>query len=360
MKRALVIGGIGLVLLVAAVAQTLWHAWNQPSSAPMPSPGQPARAGAPLAGVADPAAPSTGADVSTTPRDGFDRPSFDVVRVNPDGDAVIAGRAAPSSQVTVYDGDRVIGTITADQRGEWVLLPQEPLPPGSRELSVTARSGDEVEPVPSEQVVVLIVPGEEKDIAGRPADGGTGALAVAVPRDGVGAATALQVPIPDAAEEMPDGADGRPIASDGVTVDIVSYDQSGDVSIGGRAAPGSPVQIYLDNALLGTTTTDEDGQWRLTPDRRIEPGRYSLRADQVGTTGTVVARAETPFQMTEVPEGFTGDRAIIVQPGNSLWRIARRTYGQGIQFTLIYAANRNQIRDPDLIYPGQIFSLPPT
>ena len=47
-----------------------------------------------------------------------------------------------------------------------------------------------------------------------------------------------------------------------------------------------------------------------------------------------------------------------MQPGNSLWRIARRNYGEGIRYTVIYQANREQIRDPDLIYPGQVFEVP--
>ena len=49
---------------------------------------------------------------------------------------------------------------------------------------------------------------------------------------------------------------------------------------------------------------------------------------------------------------------VVVQPGNSLWRIARATYGSGFQFTLIYDANREQIDDPDLIFPGQVFKVP--
>ncbi len=53
-----------------------------------------------------------------------------------------------------------------------------------------------------------------------------------------------------------------------------------------------------------------------------------------------------------------GDALVIVQPGNSLWRIARRNYGRGIQYVQIFAANRDQIRDADLIYPGQIFLIP--
>ena len=57
------------------------------------------------------------------------------------------------------------------------------------------------------------------------------------------------------------------------------------------------------------------------------------------------------------PEGLR-EGSIVVQPGHSLWRIARETYGRGIRYTVIYEANRAQIRDPDLIYPGQVFVLP--
>ena len=52
------------------------------------------------------------------------------------------------------------------------------------------------------------------------------------------------------------------------------------------------------------------------------------------------------------------ESAVIVQPGNSLWRIARRVYGRGLRYSVIYQANRERIRDPDLIYPGQIFTIP--
>jgi nucleoid-associated protein YgaU len=47
-----------------------------------------------------------------------------------------------------------------------------------------------------------------------------------------------------------------------------------------------------------------------------------------------------------------------VQPGNTLWGISRERYGQGILYVQVFEANRDKIRDPDLIYPGQIFNLP--
>jgi hypothetical protein len=107
------------------------------------------------------------------------------VRVASTGDIVVAGRAAPGSVVTVYDDGRPIGQIKADGRGEWVMLPDEPLPPGSRELSLSSRLGD-AEPVWSEKVVVIVVPELGLDVAGQPTDESSGALAVEVPRTGFG------------------------------------------------------------------------------------------------------------------------------------------------------------------------------
>lgn len=49
---------------------------------------------------------------------------------------------------------------------------------------------------------------------------------------------------------------------------------------------------------------------------------------------------------------------VTVQPGFTLWAIARENYGDGFAYVRVYEANRAQIRDPDLIYPGQVFTVP--
>jgi nucleoid-associated protein YgaU len=73
-----------------------------------------------------------------------------------------------------------------------------------------------------------------------------------------------------------------------------------------------------------------------------------------------VGRIEVPFERAQPSEILPAGQRIVVQPGNSLWRIARHNYGEGLRYTLIYEANRGQIRDPDLIYPGQVFVMPKT
>jgi len=85
-----------------------------------------------------------------------------------------------------------------------------------------------------------------------------------------------------------------------------------------------------------------------------------LRADEVDNAGKVQARIELPFARAEPLDTMPPEPFVIVQPGNSLWRLARRAYGSGFRYTTIFAANKKQITDPDMIFPGQVFAVPAT
>jgi nucleoid-associated protein YgaU len=275
-------------------------------------------------------------------------PTFDVVRVEPAGNAVIAGRAAPGQKVRILDGDKLLGTVTADARGEWVFLPSDPLPAGARELRLESVAPDGTVTA-GLGTVVLAVPEANRDLSGRRQDGTGEALAVLTGPQGD--SRVLQ---------KPRGADGSgaPRPAGEVTIDTIDYDKGGRVTVGGQAKSGSEVMLYVENNLIGRVQADETGRWSLTPDRGLENGRYSLRADQVLDGSKVASRAEVEFDKRPLPEQLEGSRAVVVVPGNNLWSIARRTYGEGPRYTLIFEANQGQIRDPDLIYPGQIFMMP--
>ena len=344
MKRYLIVGGVGVLILAVAYALNEFidvePRGSQTASAPARSTG-PGTAGADRSPLA---APQLG--------DRPIRPSFDVVRVNPKGDAVIAGRAAPNVEIIVRSGDKEVGRVRSDARGEWVLVPDAPLVPGTQELSIESR-GPDGSVSASDSKVVLVVPEVGRDIAGRPADAGSGALAIRVPRDGEGPATVLQRPQSPAGPAAPVGR-GGPEPS----LETVDHDDKGHVIVGGHAAPGARVELYIDGGHAGSGRADESGRWSVGPDRVVPPGRYQLRVDQIGPDGKVVGRAEQPFVRTTPIGDLPPGTVAFVQPGNSLWRIARRSYGHGPRYTVIYEANRDQIRDPDLIYPGQIFILP--
>jgi nucleoid-associated protein YgaU len=280
-------------------------------------------------------------------------PEFDVVRVNPRGDSVIAGRAAPGAEVKIFDGDKLTGSVVADKRGEWVYLPSEPLPAGNRELSLTAKNPDGVE-ITSESNVVLAVPQQgQTDDGANPAAPQRQTLAVLVPSKNKGPSRVLQAPMAS-----------KGIKKGDLVVGVVDYDDDGNVGIAGKGRPGATIRLYIGNKPVGNAAVSADGEWRLPKlSQTVKPGIYKLRADEI-FKGTVVARVETPFSRAKLdkqsddPKASSGKVRIIVQPGNSLWRIARRSLGAGTHYTIIYEANKGQIRDPDLIYPGQVFDVP--
>ncbi|MBW8268960.1 LysM peptidoglycan-binding domain-containing protein [Caldovatus sp. SYSU G05006] len=216
-------------------------------------------------------------------------------------------------------------------------------------------------------------------LAGAPGAGGADAAAPRV----------LQASSGGPAPAGPAGAPARAGtgAAPRLALEAVEYDESGAMRFSGTAAPGAAVRLYVDQRHAGDARADAAGRWAFLMTEAPSFGVHTLRVDQVVADGTVAARIELPFQRDRVPPPDLARRGreaaaaaggeaagagaaagasppvaqagrIIVQPGHNLWRIARETYGRGVRYTIIYQANREQIRDPDLIYPGQIFALP--
>jgi len=281
-------------------------------------------------------------EAATKPPADNARPSFDIVRVGPQGTAVIAGRSAPDSEIIVRDGSRELGHARADGNGQWVLTPDQPLAPGARELTLESRLATGA-PTPGDASVLLVVPNRSAP-ASTP---DPGALAVLVPSAQGTAPRLLQSP--------------SAASRSGLGLDVIDYDEQGAIRFAGHAPAGAAVRLYIDNAPYGDATADAQGAWALLPHGEVPPGRHTVRVDQVGAAGQVLARAELPFEREPpAPSRSTSDETrLVVQPGQNLWRIAREAYGQGTRYTLIFAANRDHIRDPRLIYPGQAFAIPP-
>jgi nucleoid-associated protein YgaU len=150
-----------------------------------------------------------------------------------------------------------------------------------------------------------------------------------------------------------------------VALDTISYSDGGDVQLAGRAqSKATAVRVYLNNTAVVSLTVDASGRWRGDlPD--VDEGIYTLRVDEVSQDGTVTSRVETPFKR-EAPEVLAAAaqaqngpiKKITVQKGATLWAIAEQRYGDGLLYVNVFKANRSDIRNPNLIYPGQVFDLP--
>ncbi len=147
--------------------------------------------------------------------------------------------------------------------------------------------------------------------------------------------------------------------SGNLSVARIDYDGEGRVILRGSASPASRVRISLSGQALGEVETDANGQWRLEPKDRIAAGQYDLQVREVSAGGGTKNAVELPFAQAENIQDLPKEDRLVVQPGNNLWRLAQKIYGDGFLYPMIFEANRDQIRDPDLIYPGQIFQIPP-
>jgi len=157
-----------------------------------------------------------------------------------------------------------------------------------------------------------------------------------------------------------------PAMPDQVAIDAITYGDSGEVTLSGRGTASSELRIYLDNRPVARADVPGTGRWQAELPA-IETGTYTLRVDEIDAQGTVASRAESPF-LREDPAKLAAAgeavdagaplRVVTVQPGHTLWALARDRYGEGTAYVKLFEANRGQIRNPDLIYPGQVFDMP--
>lgn len=291
-------------------------------------------------------------------------PKLDTLRVEADGTSVLAGRAEPLQDVTIIIDGVEIEVITADATGAFVAFPNLGYADASRTLTLSGNAdgtpviADEtylIAPLATPPQVVALAPElEMPTVASVP-------VVSAAPAVLVASSSGVRV-------LQSSGGDTAPEVLANVALDSISYDPSGDVLIAGRASAGGFIQVYLDNQPITTSRILTDGNWQTDlPD--VDTGIYTLRVDEVSADGEVISRVETPFQreepsliaaqladQTEAPDFKVA--VATVQPGTTLWAIASERFGDGILYVKVFEANRDRIRNPDLIYPGQVFRIP--
>ncbi|HEX8417931.1 MAG TPA: LysM peptidoglycan-binding domain-containing protein [Methylobacterium sp.] len=388
-------------------------------------------------------------------------PSFDIIRVEPNGDAVIAGRGVPNTTVELLRDNQPIARALIDPSGQFAIVPPA-LPTGNSEITLRATGADGAVRVAKESVVVVVAqrrdakplialtsPDKPTVVISQPEPVASPAPKTAKarpgkPETGAGGSQAALAP----------GADRKPKASEPAPVKIVSVDaeEGGRLYVTSQAPPGATVRLYLNDTLVAPGSAGPDGRVAFTIGRGVKPGDYRIRVDQVDpVSGKVKTRSEVAFAVPAAAKAPARDKpaetapvAALAQPampppapsslverqtstaplapaarrdpsivatkpvsptvatapeiatpmsatapkpmtaeaadapvaesrtvfvpeigtariirGDNLWQISRRIYGKGTRYTVIFDANQPQIRNPDLIFPGQIFVVPP-
>ena len=355
-------------------------------------------------------------------------PKFDGTRLDADGSLVVYGLAEGFGYVVLSLDGRESPEARADLNGNGkfailTLLSRKTEP---QALQLWLYPEDGTGPVISEGVTFVTLPPEaaapdasnsvreetdpETDVS-EPPEGTLGPAIIVADENGI--------------RVLQDGNGNTSTAT--VSIDTISYDLQGEVSIGGRATGTGFVRIYINNRLVATSKITNGGYWKADL-LNIEAGIYKLRADELSESGEVLSRVEIPFKREKSDElvalmeqaskegseeiklgsAITQTRVNVqdqvvglaastetlqldgvvtsaiglevktqptvgrlkiptlsiefriktVQPGSTLWAIAKERYGSGIEYHKVFEANKERIRDPDLIYPGQVFEIP--
>ncbi|TIP48000.1 Ig-like domain-containing protein [Mesorhizobium sp.] len=301
------------------------------------------------------------------------------------GDYTIALRSMTGNVVTP-SAQTAIVSIPRSPAGQVLAMIEEP------------GKASELLTVPTPETKPESPPAGDKAAAPAAQDSAAGDSAAAAPAPDAPAATA-----PATIGAAPAPAPATPASGQKVVVEAIEIDGN-KIFVAGRADPGRKVRAYANDILLGDAKTSPDGHFLVEATRNIPVGTYTIRVDSLDDDGVkVVARAAVPFErepgesiaavapaeakpaapattpaapaaeapadvaaatpLAEVPETASpklehADSAVIIRRHDTLWRISRRVYGQGVRYSTIYLANQDQIRNPDRIWPGQVFKVP--
>lgn len=296
-------------------------------------------------GLADPE-PTELADASQPVSD----TAPEVLAAAPETPAADAPQPAPTTPGAELPAPEIAAGPAETPRAE------DPGPEPGADDQTAPRPEPEVSPAVPNAPEAPSAPAEEpRDFAAAP-DTSAAPGAVAVLRAGA-----------DGVELLQPGTPVKPDALDRLALDTISYSEAGEVLLSGRAPEGTAVRVYLDNRAVADLPIAADGRWKGEV-RNVRPGVYTLRLDQVATDGSVGGRIETPFKReapsvlraarADLPPDAPSITAVTVQKGDTLWAISRERYGDGFLYVRVFEANRDAIRNPDLIYPGQVFAIP--
>jgi nucleoid-associated protein YgaU len=196
------------------------------------------------------------------------RPSFDILRVEPDGSTVIAGKATPNTRLSIMNGETEIAAASVGPSGDFAAILDTPLEPGDYQLTLRT-SGDDGTVSESEEVAIVSVP-----------ESAEGELLAMVTTPGEASRIIAQPAAPDTDKVQADGGTTMSDASD-----PGADGSGGDSGLETAAAPDAP-----ESETAASGTTDADG----------EPARESSgdAATAPASDAVADARVETP----ELPE----------------------------------------------------------
>ncbi|TCL70203.1 Ig-like domain-containing protein [Rhizobium sp. BK251] len=288
-----------------------------------------AKAEASLTGAPEPQV--DGQAQNTPQQNGSTIPSFDVLRVEPDGSTVIAGSAEAGAKLEVLDGQNVITTTNVGATGDFAAVLDTPLPAGDHQLVLKATGKDGKSTV-SEEVATISVPkdgsgtellamvskpGEASRIItapqAKPASDGSQVASANAPVAGsadtaiAGSTTAPQPSAPavetssaspanstTSQPEAPASGIAPAAAAPDIMVNAVEIERN-KIFVAGATKPNAKVRAYADDQLIGEAKAGSDGHFVVDGVMALAVGDHKIRVDVIDDSGKTLMRASVNF-----------------------------------------------------------------
>ena len=293
--------------------------------------------------------------------------TIDLARVKPDGAAVFAGMAAPNAKIRFFEGNILLGETIANANGEWVIVLEKSLAAGQHLISVAMEYSDGTTEMAERSLAVEIYQDTEtKPLVALLPETATEVPVLIQSPDDVGtakpAAAASEAAMADAA--MPETTDAAPanfpaksqIAA--LAPSAIVWRDASRILISGTSRGGVRVTVNDAKGQFGEALVLADGAWQVAGSLDMDIAVNQLRFALFDDANQVTARYNLPIKARDLAKGQDGSPLVVVNKGDMLWRIAYHQLGDGVKYVDIVRRNKQDITNPDLIYPKQIFAVP--
>ena len=303
--------------------------------------------------------------------------TIDLARVKPDGAAVFAGTAAPNAKIRIFEGDILLGETIANANGEWVIVLEKSLAAGQHLISVAMERSDGTTEMADRSLAVEIYQDTETKplVALLPETATEVPVLIQSPDDvdkAKPAATASEAIVADAAKadatmsETAAAAPGKAEANSQISASQIAalapsaivWRDASRILISGTSRGGVRVTVNDAKGQFGEALVLADGAWQVAGSLDMDIAVNQLRFALFDDANQIIARYDLPVKARDLAKGQDGSPLVVVNKGDMLWRIAYHQLGEGVKYVDIVRRNQQDIADPDLIFPKQIFAVP--
>ena len=274
---------------------------------------------------------------------------LEVVRVRPDGSLVIAGKGLPKSKIEIISNSEVIAVTTSDKIGDFVAVPQKQLNSGEYFLSFRQTTVDNKVVIANKSVAINVT-GKKDDLP----------IVAIVDNQGKLGAKVIQAPGLEKKEQSIKNnkqTNLKTIQEPQIRILAIIHDsKSGQLVLSGIAHNGVQVNAGFTGKETSSTKIIND-EWALSIPGKLIAGKQKVFAVLLGKNGKVLSENSIVISGKSI-ENANGKMLIIVQKGDALWNIAYQRLGLGNRYIDIVELNKDKIKNPDLIYPKQLFIIP--